>query len=313
MTPDSGPAAVGGMRLGHAESADGRSGVTAVVFGQATPAVVDHRGGASATYDIASLSLEATFGRRWAIFLAGGSIYGLDAAAGIREQIVESGGGQSFFQHPLRIAPVSGAALFDLPLDGQSIPDYRALGYAAAQRATPGPVRTGRVGAGAGATVGKYLGRDAAMPGGVGWSTEAIGTGRVGVLLAVNAVGAVRDPRRAQWVAGARGPDGGIVPPSSAALEPPGTTGTTLGLLVTDLEVERSALARAAAIVHAALGGVIVPFQTSSDGDILFACSTGTAPAPKESRPGALADELGLAGSRAAVAAALGAVRPTDA
>ncbi len=195
---------VAGVRIGHAESEDGSSGVTAILFDRATPVVVDVRGGASATYDTASLSLDATFGRRWGLFLAGGSVHGLDAAAGVREFLLGSGGGTQVFRNPHRIVSLSGAALFDLPATVGTLPDYRALGYAAARSADRGTVSTGRVGAGAGASVGKYLGRASAMHGGLGWSSRPIGRGRVGALVAINSAGAVRDPARGTWIAGAR-------------------------------------------------------------------------------------------------------------
>ena len=129
---------VQGVRIGHAEDPTRSTGVTAVLFDGGAPVVVDVRGGASATYDLASLSLDSTFGRRWAIFFSGGSLFGLDAAAGIRDRILETGGGRSVFRNPHRIAPVSGAALFDLPPGNTRIPDYRSLGYEAARSAAPG-------------------------------------------------------------------------------------------------------------------------------------------------------------------------------
>ncbi len=304
---------VAGARLGHATTAEGTTGVTAVVFDRATPTVVDVRGGASATYDLASLGLSATFGRRWAIFFAGGSVFGLDAAAGIRERIREEGGGHAVFEQPRRIAPVSGAALFDLPPGDGPVPEYRPLGYAAARAARPGPVATGRVGAGAGATVGKYRGRDRAMHGGIGWATGRLGGGRVGVLVALNASGAIRDPATGRWVAGARDLRGRIVAPGPARTDAGSEPNTTLALLATDLAVDRPTLYRAVAIAHAALGAAIVPFHASVDGDLMFGAATGTAPAPLERRPGATADALGLAAAECAVRAAVDGVRAANA
>ena len=157
--------------------------------------MVDVRGGASATYDTASLSLDSTFGRRWAIFFSGGSLYGLDAARGIRTRILETGGGHRAFRNPNPVVPISGAALFDLPRRREGLPDYLPLGYEAARRANRGPVAVGAVGAGAGATVGKYRGRARAMHGGVGSAAaRRRGLGTVGVMVVVNSVGAVRDP-----------------------------------------------------------------------------------------------------------------------
>jgi L-aminopeptidase/D-esterase-like protein len=302
---------VRGVEIGSAESADGQSGVTVVLFPKPAATVVDVRGGASATYDVASLSLESTFGIRWALFLTGGSLFGLDAAAGIRQYVLDRGGGVPFFTNPHRVAPVSGAALFDLPSEPGPLPDYRALGLDAARRARPGPVATGRVGAGAGASVGKYLGRPSAMPGGLGWAVRRVGDrGHLGALVAVNAVGAVRDPSSGAWVAGARGPGGRVVPPSGESPTTSRGVGTTLVIVVTDLLVPRPALQRVAAMTHAGLGGAIVPFASASDGDVTFVASTGEAGAPpKELRPGATADLLGAAGAACAVEATISAVR----
>lgn len=306
---------VGGLAVGHAESPDATSGVTAVLFDEAAPTVVEVRGGASATYDTASLSLDSTFGRRWALFFAGGSLYGLDAARGVRLRVLERGGGHPAFRNPNRVAPVSGAALFDLPSRVGPIPDYLPLGYEAALRASREEVPVGRVGAGAGATVGKYLGRDRAMHGGIGTSALRIGRhGTLGVLLAVNAVGAVRDPVRGTWVAGARGARGQLVPPRSSSSAPDLPTGTTLGLVATDLQIDRPTLARVVAMAHAGLASAITPFHSAVDGDVLFGASTGSAgPPPRESRPGGTADRLGILAAELAVRATLGAVRAANA
>jgi L-aminopeptidase/D-esterase-like protein len=310
----SAPLSVRGLRIGHAETGDGASGVTVALFDGPTPTVVDVRGGASATYDLASLALDATFGRRWAVFFSGGSLFGLDAAAGIRDRILETGAGQRVFRNPHRIAPVSGAALFDLPTDLHALPDYCELGHEAALRARTGSVAVGRVGAGAGALVGKYRGRAAAMRGGVGWAQRPVGRrGHIGALIAANAVGAVRDPTDGGWVAGSRSAAGRVVPPSVGRPSARPSVGTTLTLVVTDLSLERSVLQRIASIAHAGLGGAIVPFQSATDGDLLFASATGTAgPPPREVRPGGTADALGTLGAACAIDALLRAVRASN-
>jgi L-aminopeptidase/D-esterase-like protein len=305
---------VPGVRVGHAETADGASGVSVALFDSAVPTVVDIRGGASATYDVSSLSLDATFGGRWAVFFSGGSLYGLDAARGIRTRILETGGGHTAFRNPNPVVPLAGAALFDLPGTPGPVPDYLPLGYEAARRSSDAPVGIGAVGAGAGATVGKYLGRDRAMRGGLGSaSTTLPGLGTLGVLITVNSVGAVRDPASGRWVAGAKGPRGRIVPPDAVIGSPERTTGTTLTLVATDLTLGRPALARVAAITHAALASVLRPFHTSTDGDVLFAVSTERRRARRpESRPGEFADRLGLRAAGLAVDAVLGAVRSSN-
>jgi L-aminopeptidase/D-esterase-like protein len=306
---------VGGLEVGHAENPEGSTGVTAILFDSAAPTVVEVRGGASATYDTASLSLEATFGRRWAIFFAGGSLFGLDAARGVRLRVLERGGGHRAFRNPNLVAPVSGAALFDLPRSSGSIPDYLPLGYEAARSASRTDIPVGRVGAGAGATVGKYLGRDPAMHGGVGTAAVRLGRrGALGVLVVVNAVGAIRDPSTGRWVAGARDGAGRIVPPDAVMARPRSAPGTTLGLVVTDLALDRPTLARIVAMSHAGLASAVTPFHSATDGDVLFGAATGLAGAgPREERPGETADRLGSMAAQLLVRAALGAVRIANA
>ncbi|HYB78646.1 MAG TPA: P1 family peptidase [Thermoplasmata archaeon] len=306
---------VGGLCVGHAENPEGSSGVTAVLFDAATPTVVEVRGGASATYDIASLSLDATFGRRWALFFSGGSLFGLDAARGVRLRVLELGRGHRVFRNPNMVAPVSGAALFDLPRASTTIPDYLPLGYEAARRAVRDDIPVGRVGAGAGATVGKYLGRQRAMHGGVGTAAARLGRrGSVGVLVVVNSFGAIRDPSTGRFVAGARDEQGRVVAPEPAMAHTRTPASTVLGLVVTDLAIERPALARVVAMSHAGLGSVVTPFHSATDGDVLFGASTGNAgPAPREGRPGETADYLGSLAAQLLARATLGAVRIANA
>lgn len=300
-----------GVAVGHAETPDGASGVTAVLFDRAVPMVVDVRGGASATFDTASLALDATFGRRWAVFFSGGSLFGLDAARGVRTRILEVGGGHRAFSNPNVVVPISGAALFDLPVRRAGIPDYLPLGYEAARRAVHGPVRTGRVGAGAGATVGKYLGRARAMPGGIGSAADRVGDlGTIGILVAVNSVGAVRDPSSGEWVAGARSRTGGVDPPRSPKADSRRERGTTLGVVVTDTMLGRPALARIASMTHAGMAAAIYPYHSTTDGDVLFVASTESVrPRRKEAWPGEFADRLGRRAAELAVSAVLDAVR----
>ncbi len=299
-----------GVSVGHAETPDGTSGVTAVLFDRAAPMVVDVRGGASATFDTASLALDATFGRRWAVFFSGGSLFGLDAARGVRTRILEVGGGHRAFSNPNVVVPISGAALFDLPTRRTGIPDYLPLGYEAARRAVHGPVRTGRVGAGAGATVGKYLGRARAMPGGIGSAADRVsGLGTIGILVAVNSVGAVRDPGSGEWVAGARSRTGGVDPPRFPSGDSHRERGTTLGIVVTDTVLGRPALARIASMTHAGMASAIYPYHSTTDGDVLFVASTESVrPRRTEAWPGEFADRLGRRSAELGVSAVLDAV-----
>ncbi|MCI4321732.1 MAG: P1 family peptidase [Thermoplasmata archaeon] len=301
------------VRVGHATTADGLSGVSVLLFGLAAPTVVDVRGGASGTYDTASLALDATFGRRWAIFFSGGSLFGLDAAAGVRDQILRDGGGQAVFGNPNRVAPVSGAILFDLPREARAPPDYRSLGLEAARGAGPLGVSADAIGAGAGARIGKYLGPGRSQPGAI--ALELVtdpDLGTIAALAAVNAVGAVRDPDRGRWIAGARDTAGRLVPPDVAG--PTASPGTTLVALVTDVPVSRPVLQRVAAFAHTGLSRAVVPSHTATDGDAVFVTSVAgdSAHVAHERRTGETADRLGVLAERATVRAIVAAGRAAN-
>lgn len=300
-----------GLKVGHASDRSGSTGVTVVRFDRSSPVVIDVRGGASATYDTGSLNLEATFGRRWAVFFSGGSLYGLDAARGIRTRLLEEGLGQHAFGTSALVLPISGAAIFDLYRPRRPEVDYQELGYRAARDASHAPrVTAGAVGAGTGARVGKYLGRARAMAGGLGSAaSRLVGGGALGVLVVVNAVGAIRDPSSGRYIAGARSRGGPVIPPTADGLARAVATHTTLAMVVTDVTLSRPELLRLGMITSTGLARAITPFHTTTDGDMVFAASTERlARRRKERRPGELVDRLGMAAAELAVEAVLRAI-----
>lgn len=296
---------VSGVRLGHSVDRRGATGVSVLVFDRPAPTVISARGGASCTYDTASLSLDATFGRRWAVFFSGGSVYGLDAGRGIRQVLLDRGAGHTAFSNPNPVVPISGATLFDLPVERRPLSDYSKLGRRAAAAASRRIREERRAGAGAGARVGKYLGRGRSMPGGIGLASSRIGP-RSGMLClaALNSIGAVRDARSGVWLAGATDGDGRVVAPPEA---PDGSDprrwgderGTSLVSVVTDVPADRRTLTR---ILHGAEAGLarsIWPVFTALDGDVVFATSTRESRAvPRERYPGARADRLAALAGR---------------
>jgi L-aminopeptidase/D-esterase-like protein len=309
--PNSTLSRVPGVRVGQVQDTAGGTGVTVVRFERPVPTVVEVRGGASGTYDIASLSLDATFGAREALFFSGGSLYGLDAATGIRETILRQGGGVRVFGNPNRIVPIAGAILFDLPRRRLARVDYARLGARATSSASRSPVALGRVGAGTGASVGKYRGRSRAEAGGVGSLAVPLADGRwLGALAAVNAVGALRDPASGQFIAGPRDREGRIVPPFPPSLEGTGSVGTTLVAVATDRPIGRAQLQRLAVAAHDGLASAIVPAHASSDGDTVFVSCTarsppGSSPAPLSPKE---LDRMGILVARVVVGSVLAAV-----
>jgi L-aminopeptidase/D-esterase-like protein len=145
-------------------------------------------------------------------------------------------------------------------------------------------VAQGNVGAGAGATVGKLFGSQWSTKSGLGSASVKIGnTGIVvAALVAVNAVGDVRDPRSGEILAGARREDGhGYRDTISEILNghgvvlPPIGTNTTIGVVATNLHFDKAETTKIAQMAHDGLARTINPVHTQSDGDTVFALSTG--------------------------------------
>ncbi len=180
-----------GFLVGHHSDLEGLTGCTAVLAPQGAVASVDIRGGAPGTLDTALLSPFASVTELHAILLTGGSAPGLGAAAGITAFLQEKGYG---YQTPFAKIPlVSAAVIYDLGLGSATACPSAGDAYQAAAAAGP-LVQEGSVGAGTGATVGKVLGFQGMMKGGVGLASVQTGEGAtVCALTVVNPLGDVLD------------------------------------------------------------------------------------------------------------------------
>jgi L-aminopeptidase/D-esterase-like protein len=168
--------------------------------------------------------------------------------------------------------------IFDLGIgDAKARPDA-AMGLAACEAASTEAPREGSVGAGTGATLGKTRGPRLAMKGGVGTASVQIGDVTIGALVVVNAVGDVVDGT-GQVVAGARATEGAPL----AASHPvqavdderlAAGTCTTIGVVATDLPLDKAGATRLAQAAHDGLARAVRPAHTAFDGDTLFALST---------------------------------------
>ena len=150
------------------------------------------------------------------------------------------------------------AILFDLALGDASIRPGPELGRGACRNAAAGPVPEGNAGVGAGATVGKILGHERAMKGGLGSAAVRIGPLVVAALVAVNAVGDVIDPETGRILAGVRSAGGrGFADTMKVLRErgmPPRRSGegenTTLGVVATNAAFDKAALTKIAQMSH---------------------------------------------------------------
>lgn len=148
-------------------------------------------------------------------------------------------------------------------------------GYLACRAATDGPVETGSVGAGTGATLGKAMGPEHAAKGGVGTACITLpGGAKLAALVVVNALGDVYDPGTGELIAAAT--INGVKTPclGAAALAGAGFGNTTIGVIATDAALTREEANKLASMAHDGLAMAIRPVHTSMDGDTIFGVST---------------------------------------
>ncbi|HEY4229810.1 MAG TPA: P1 family peptidase [Thermoanaerobaculia bacterium] len=281
-----------GYRVGHAEDGVGMTGCTVILPPAGTIAAVDVRGGSPGTRETGVFAPGNLISEIHALVFAGGSAFGLAAANGVTAWLRERSVGVPV--GPARVPIVAAAVLFDLAVgDPNAFPDEamgrRACDAASASESTGSAPRRGRIGAGAGATVGKLLGAAQASPGGIGVAAQRLPDGSVvAALVAVNAFGDVVDPDTGAPLAGPRRPSG--VPYSAeralredaridSPLEGVGAN-TTLVCVATTVPFDTGSLKRVAIEAHDGIARAVRPAHTVVDGDVAFALAPpGPAPA----------------------------------
>jgi L-aminopeptidase/D-esterase-like protein len=276
---------VGGLTVGNAEDRSLKSGVTVVVCDPAATAAVHVMGGAPGTRETDLLEPHNTVQTVDAVFLSGGSAFGLDAGSGVQAALREAGRG--FAVGPVRVPIVPGAILFDLINGGNKdwgrYPPYRELGFYAVRNAAR-DFALGSHGAGTGALT-------AGLKGGLGSASTLLSNGvTIGALAAVNALGAAtygasRHFRAAAFEIGSE--FGGLGLPNPLAhdasdivtkmnLGQPRQANTTITVIATDAVLSKAESKRLAVVAHDGFAHAIWPSHTPMDGDIVFALATGT-------------------------------------
>ena len=278
-----GIAGVPGIRVGHYTDRDAATGCTVVLCEGGAVGGVDVRGSAPGTRETDLLRPSNLVSEVHAILLSGGSAFGLDAAGGVMRYLEEMGAGVSFGGSTIPIVPA--AILFDLGVVSREVRPGPEEGYSACLNADKGKVAEGSVGAGTGATVGKLLGMDRAIKGGIGTDLLDLGDGRVvGAIVAVNALGGVFDPDTGHVVAGPRTDDGTsmhdslelISAPGFRDAEPVASGNTTIGVVATNARLNVEQANKLAQVAHDGLAMAVRPAHTMGDGDTMFALGTGT-------------------------------------
>ncbi|MGF1606699.1 MAG: P1 family peptidase [Rhodothalassiaceae bacterium] len=272
---------VDGLALGHAEDRSVLTGVTVVLPDQPIVMAVDVRGGGPGTRETDALAPDCLVQRVHGLVLSGGSVFGLAAADAVVSWLSARGIGLPIAPRPVPVVPA--AVLFDLRNGGDKAwtrSPYPGLAEAACA-AADASARHGPIGAGLGARCG-------ARAGGLG-SASLVGSDgpTVSALAVVNAFG------QALPAAGGPAIDPAVIPFPKAGLI---GTNTTLGVVATDLALDKAAAKRLAVMAQDGLARALRPIHTPFDGDTVFAVATGA----RAVAPADLAQTLALAGTMAA-------------
>ena len=298
---------VPGIRVGHATDSVALTGVTVVLCDTPAVAGVELRGWANDVVGLDYLDPRHLVGTVHGVVLGGGSRFGGEAIWGVLRWLEQQGRG--YAAGPTVVPHVPGAFLFDLNVGDGRVRPTREMGYEAASRAAAGPVAEGNVGAGTGASVGKIYGRPRAMRGGIGSASVRLGDVIVGALVAVNALGDVRDLEAGGLIAGARdAPDGRRLVDSARVLLQDGAperfaapAHTTIGVIATNARLGKAEASKVASLGMLGFARALSPPHTAFDGDTLFALSVGEVAAD--------VTRLGLAAAEAVARAIVRGVR----
>jgi L-aminopeptidase/D-esterase-like protein len=267
---------VQGFLIGHAHDFQGVTGCTVILCPPGTVGSADVRGSAAGTRQMDALTGLHIVEEVQGVCIAGGSAFGLEAAAGVMAYLEERGRG--FDVGIARVPIVPTAVIYDLALgDCRARPD-KAMGYAACLAAQGRPQGNGNVGAGVGASVGKLFGVPQATKGGLGTSFLEGPLGlQVGALAVVNAFGDVVDPVNGTILAGARkNPDSSEFVDTNGMIRRGmvrrqfGDLNTTIGVVATNAKLSREQAQKIAQMGHNALARCIRPVHTLFDGDVVF-------------------------------------------
>ena len=278
--------ALPGVRVGHATHLDRLTGCTAVLFDEPASVALKAYGGGAGGFNTGGLHAGSTDYRMHGIFVSGGSSTGLMAGASILDAMRDDGVGFRSGPDGSVVNPsVTGAAIYDL---GMSVAPFEAdYGREAYANATTDAVASGNVGAGTGASVGKFLWLDGggslgAMKGGVGSARVDLGGGViVAAMSVVNAVGNIVLPD-GSILAGNRSEDGGFSTYDQVSDIVTRSLRTTT-ITVVGITVDLGGKEHYEKLAHLATHGqvrAINPVHTSADGDSLFVFSTGTLRSP---------------------------------
>ncbi len=276
------------IKIGQAENAEAGTGCTVFISEEGMAAGLDVRGGGPASRESQLLNPLMAIQKIHAIVLAGGSAFGLGAANGVMQCLEERGIGYDV--GVTKVPLVAQADLFDLTVGDAFVRPDPEMAYEASVRALEDPnYMDGNFGAGCGATVGKACGMESCMKSGIGSYAVQIGELQIGAVVALNALGDIFDCETGKKIAGLLNEDKSgfrntkdVLRASIDVVENRFVGNTTLAVVITNAEFNKTQLSKIAGMAHDGFARAIDPVHTSADGDSIYAVSVGSVKADQD-------------------------------
>ena len=268
------------LRIGHASDEKAKTGVTVLYFPNGARVGCDISGGGPASRETPLTSPLTADNPINAIVLSGGSAYGLAASDGVMRFLESQGIG--YPTGPAVVPLVCQSCIYDLGYGSADVRPDAAMGEEACRRALAcTDSRTGNIGAGIGATVGKLYGMAQATKAGLGIAAVEVGPLQMAAVVVVNALGDIYNPKNGRKIAGLKTADRvgylDTVEEMYHFLKPRDqfTGNTTIGAVITNAAFSKAEMNKIASMTRCAYARCINPVATMADGDSIYAASTG--------------------------------------
>lgn len=265
------------FKIGHYTDTKNITGCTVILCPPDTVASCHIAGSAPGSRELALLDPARKINAIHALFLTGGSAFGLNAAAGVVQYLEENNIGYETHFGVVPIVPA--AVIYDLNIGNGNVRPTAENAYEACQKAVNDFDLQGSVGAGTGATVGKWSGIPNGMKGGLGLVKLTYKDIFVQAVSIVNSVGDVIN-ENGNIVAGASDQKGNFFaegdpekrwnPPEVGFAE-----NTVLSAVLTNTKLTKQETNTLARRAQNGLARAIIPTSTSYDGDVIFCLASG--------------------------------------
>ena len=267
-----------GISVGNAQNDAAGTGVTVFRLTEPSLAAVEIFGGGPASRETEVIAVERNHPINALVF-SGGSAFGLAASSGVSRCLEEHGVG---YETGSALVPlVCQSCIYDLGYRSATVRPDEKMGYAACEASFSGNnPRSGSVGAGTGATVGKAAGMKQAQKAGIGYAAVQMGPLQLGVAVVLNSYGDIY--YQGGKIAGMQSTEADSYTTLLQTAEenlfistPSGTTNTTLVAVFTNGDFSPAQLKHLSQMASAGLARSIKPAFTTADGDTVYAISVG--------------------------------------